>query len=56
MQRAAHQPTHPIFPPDVSAHMLEVPRRRPRFDWILFAIAAGVVVALVVLAISNLVF
>lgn len=57
MARAAHpdQP-HPIFPRDLSEYMLEVPRRRARFDWLLFAIAAGTVLGLVVAAIANLVF
>jgi hypothetical protein len=36
--------------------MLGVPKRRPRFDWFLFAIAAGALLALVVFSISNLIF
>jgi hypothetical protein len=36
--------------------MLDVPRRRPRFDWFLFAIVAGALVALLVITLSNLVF
>jgi hypothetical protein len=56
MSRAEHQPTHSIFQPDLSVHMLEVPKRRPQFDWFLFAIAAGAVLALVVFSISNLIF
>jgi hypothetical protein len=56
MPRAAHQPTHSIFQPDLSAHMLGVPKSRPRFDWFLFAIAAGALLALVVFSISNLIF
>jgi hypothetical protein len=56
MPRAAHQPTHSIFQPDLSAHMLGVPKSRLRFDWFLFAIAAGALLALVVFSISNLIF
>lgn len=36
--------------------MLEVPRRRPRFDWFLFAIVAGTIVAGIVIVLSNLIF
>jgi hypothetical protein len=33
--------------------MPEVPKRRPRFDWLLFAIDADALLALVVSAITN---
>lgn len=36
--------------------MLEVPHRRPRFDWFLFAIVAGAALALIVVLVSNLIF
>ncbi len=36
--------------------MLEVPRRRPRFDWFLFAIVAGAAVGLLAITVSNLIF
>jgi hypothetical protein len=45
-----------MFPPDLSEHMLGVPKRRPRFDWFLVAVAAGAVLALVLLGVSNLIF
>jgi len=56
MPRAAHQPTHSIFQPDLSAHMLGVPKSRPRFDWFLFAITVGTLLALAVSVVSNLIF
>jgi hypothetical protein len=56
MPRLAHQPSHSIFQRDLSVHMLEVPKRRPRFDWFLIAIVAGALLALVVFSISNLIF
>jgi hypothetical protein len=54
MPRVIHQPSESIFQPDLSEYMLEVPKRRPRFDWFLFAIAVGTLLALAVLAISSL--
>jgi hypothetical protein len=56
MPRATHVRLHPQFPPDLSEHMLGVPKRRPRFDWFLFAIAAGTLLALIVMLISNYAF
>jgi hypothetical protein len=56
MTRAIHQPSHSIFQPDLSAHMMGVPKSRPRFDWFLLAIVAGALLALVVFSISNLIF
>jgi hypothetical protein len=56
MTRAVHQLSHSIFQPDLSAHMLDVPKSRPRFDWFLLAIVAGAVLALAVFAIANLIF
>jgi len=56
MLRASHQPTHSIFQPDLSAHMLGVPKSRPRFDWFLFAITVGTLLALAVSVVSNLIF
>jgi hypothetical protein len=56
MPRAVHQPSHSIFQPDLPAHMLGVPKSRPRFDWFLFAITVGTLLALAVLAVSNLIF
>jgi hypothetical protein len=56
MTRAVHQPSRSIFQPDLSAHMLGVPKSRPRFDWFLLAIVAGALLALVVFSISNLIF
>jgi hypothetical protein len=56
MPRTAHHPSHPIFPEDFSEYMLEVPRRRLRFDWFLFAIVAGVILALAIFTAANLIF
>jgi hypothetical protein len=56
MAHVTHHPSHPIFPQDFAEHMLEVPRRRPRFDWFLFAIVAGTIVGGVVMVLSNLLF
>jgi len=36
--------------------MLALPRPRPRFDWFLFAVAAGTLLAVIVLVISDLIF
>jgi hypothetical protein len=36
--------------------MLGLPRPRPRFDWFLFAVAAGTLLAAIVLVISDLIF
>jgi hypothetical protein len=44
------------FPPDLSHHMLGVPKSRPRFDWFLLAIVAGTLLAFAVCAIANLIF
>ncbi|MGA7553123.1 MAG: hypothetical protein WBW54_05235, partial [Candidatus Acidiferrales bacterium] len=49
-------PSQPIFQQDFSEYMLEVPRRRPRFDWFLFAIVAGAAVGLLAITVSNLIF
>jgi hypothetical protein len=56
MPRTAHHPSHPIFQEDFSEYMLEVPRRRLRFDWFLFAIVAGVILALAIFTAANLIF
>jgi hypothetical protein len=56
MARTAHHPSHPVFQPDFTEYMLEVPRRRPRFDWFLLAIATGAVIAFAVFSIANLIF
>jgi hypothetical protein len=55
MPRVTDQRSESIFQPDLSEYMLEVPKPRPRFDWFLFAIAAGTLLALAVLAISSLI-
>jgi hypothetical protein len=54
MPRFIHQPSESIFQSDLSEYLLEVPKRRPRFDWLLLAIALGTLLALAVLAISRL--
>jgi hypothetical protein len=56
MPRAAHQPSESIFQPDLSEHMLGVPKVRPRFDWFLFAIVVGTLLALGVITLSNVMF
>jgi hypothetical protein len=56
MPRAVQRSSHSIFQPDLSEYMLEVPRRRPRFDWFLFAIIAGILFAGGVIILSNLIF
>jgi hypothetical protein len=43
------------FQPDLSVHMLGLPRPRLRFDWFLFAVAAGTLLAVIVL-ISDFIF
>jgi hypothetical protein len=56
MARATHHSSHPIFQQDFAEYLLEVPRRRPRFDWFLLAIAAGAAIAFAVFSIANLIF
>ena len=55
MAHSAHRPSHTAFLPDLSENLLQVPKRRPRFAWFLFAIAADALLALVVFAITNLI-
>jgi hypothetical protein len=59
MARTAHQ----SFPPrllshvPLSAYMQRLASSRPRFgNWLLIAVAAGIVLALVVFTIGNLIF
>jgi hypothetical protein len=59
MAHTAHQ----SFPPrslshvPLSAYMQGLPRSRPHFgNWLLIAVAAGIVLALVVFTIGNLIF
>jgi|BogFormECP03_OM2_1039629.scaffolds.fasta_scaffold02503_3 hypothetical protein len=54
MRHAIHHASESIFQPDLSEYMLEVPKRRPRFDWFLFAIVVGTLPALAALAVSSL--
>lgn len=56
MVSVSHEQSRPIFPPDCSEYMLEVPKRRLRFDWFLFAIAIGTLLAFGVFVIANTVF
>jgi len=56
MARTTHHPSHQIFQQDFTEYLLEVPRRRPRFDWFLLAIAAGALVAFAVISVANLIF
>jgi hypothetical protein len=56
MPRAARQPSQSIFPADLSEHMLGVPKVRPRFDWFLFAIVVGTLLALGVITLTNVIF
>ncbi|MGB7750607.1 MAG: hypothetical protein WCF88_03570 [Candidatus Acidiferrales bacterium] len=56
MAQTTHHPSHPVFQQDFGEYLLEVPRRRPRFDWFLLAIAAGAVIAFAVFSIANLIF
>ncbi len=53
--RATHLRPEIPFQPDPSVHMLGLPRPRPRFDWFLFAVAAGTLLAVIVLVISDLI-
>ncbi|HJZ51660.1 MAG TPA: hypothetical protein VJ228_05655 [Candidatus Acidoferrales bacterium] len=56
MPRATQLRSQIAFQPDPSVHMLGLPRPRPRFDWFLFAVAAGTLLAVIVLVISDLIF
>ncbi len=56
MLHAANRFLSHSFPPDLSHHILGVPKSRPRFDWILIAIAAGALLAFVVSTSGNLIF
>jgi hypothetical protein len=56
MAYSAHHPSPPIFPPDLSEFMLDVPKRRRRFDWFLFAVLVGTVLAFGVFAFANPMF
>jgi len=56
MARTTHHSANPNFQQDFAEYLLEVPRRRPRFDWFLLAIAAGALIAFVVFSIANLIF
>jgi hypothetical protein len=56
MAHTTHHSSQSLFPQDVSEYLLEVPRRRLRFDWFLLAIAVGTLLALGVFTIANLVF
>jgi hypothetical protein len=56
MARTAQQASHPIFQQEFAEYLLEVPRRRPRFDWFLLAIVAGALIAFAVFRIANLIF
>jgi hypothetical protein len=56
MPRVAHPPSKSIFQPNLSEHMLGVPKVRPRFDWFLFAIVVGTLLALGVVTLSNAIF
>ncbi len=56
MHHAVHRSSHSMFQQDFSEYMLEVPRRRLRFDWLLFAIVAGAIFGAVVIILSDLIF
>jgi hypothetical protein len=56
MPRTLDHPTHPSFQQDFAEYMLEGPRRRPRFDWFLVAIVAGMIVAFAIFTAANLIF
>ena len=56
MARTAHHSSQPICQQGFAGYLLEVPRRRPRFDWFLLAIAAGALIAFAVFSIANLIF
>jgi hypothetical protein len=54
-RKAVHEiPTDTFSQPDPSIHMLEVPRSRSRLGkWGLFVIFAGILAALVLVALTN---
>ena len=56
MGRTTHHPSQPIFPQEFAEYLVDVPRRGPRFDWFVFAVIAGAVLALVIFTVANLVF
>jgi hypothetical protein len=56
MPRATQLRSQIDFQSDPSVHMLGLPRPRPRFDWFLFAVAAGTLLAVIVLVISDFIF
>jgi hypothetical protein len=56
MARTTHHPSHPMFQQDFAEYLLEVPRRRLRLDWFLFAIVAGIILALAIFTAANLIF
>jgi len=59
MARTAHDSLSPrSFSHDpMSAYIQGLPRSRPRFgNWLLIAVVAGIVLALVVFTIGNLIF
>jgi hypothetical protein len=59
MARTAHHSfsSRSLSHDPMSAYMQGLPRSRPRFgNWLIIAVAAGIVLALVVFAIGNLIF
>jgi hypothetical protein len=56
MAHTTSHPSHPVFQQDSTEYLLEVPRRRPRFDWFMLAIVAGSLIALAVFGIANSIF
>jgi len=57
MPHATNRSLSHSFPPDLSQHMLGLPTSRPRFlTWFLFAVIAGTLLALSVVAVGNLIF
>lgn len=56
MARIAHRQPYPIFQQDFTEYMLEAPRRRPRFDWLLLAIVAGTIFGALVIVLSKFIF
>ena len=59
MSRGIHQrvPSHRFEQPDLSEYMLGLSKSRPQFwSWMFVAIAAGILLALALFAISNLIF
>jgi len=55
MPHATNRSLSHSFPPDLSQHMLGLPTSRPRFlTWFLFAVIAGTLLALSVVAVGNL--